>query len=84
MKFRFKGTAKGLTVTFLILFTLYLAYSHTNNWQTIATVAAVLIVVVQLFYKPFHVINVGGKYGFEFDGSSNKKDLYKEVKSLQE
>ncbi|WP_314737050.1 hypothetical protein [Limosilactobacillus urinaemulieris] len=84
MKSRFKETVKGLTVIFLILFTIYLAYSHPSNWQAIAIVAAVLIVVVQLFYKPFHIISIDGKYGIEFDGSSNKADLSKEVKSLQE
>lgn len=66
-----KETLKALTVIFMVLFTAYLAFAHINNWQTIAIVALVLLVVIQLFYKPFHIIKLGNKYAVEFDGKSH-------------
>lgn len=76
MKKKIKETAKLMPIIFLILFIIYLAFSHPAYWQTTAIVAVVLMTLVQLLYKPFSIINVDGKYVFEFGKSNLKKDIY--------
>lgn len=68
-----KETLKAMPVGFLILFTIYLAFSNTKDWETIAIVAGVLMLVVQLFYKPFHLVKISNKYAVEFDGDNKEK-----------
>lgn len=72
MKKVLKGITKAMPVIFFAALTAYLAFTHTKNWQTIVTVAIVLFVLIQLFYKPFHVIKIGDQYSLEFDGSAEK------------
>jgi hypothetical protein len=69
------GAGKAMTVSLLMLFIIYLAFTHPSNWQTTAIVALVLAIVVQLFYKVLHTINFGKGYAIVFgDGSSRSAE----------
>lgn len=77
-----KGMAEAVAVIFFTLLTAYLAFTHTQNWQTIVTVAIVLFVMIQLFYKPFHVIKLGDQYSLEFDGGTERTKAETETPSI--